>query len=269
MSTDVSTTNLQINVLSKKQYGDITPNNDELYFVEDERNVLLLEVSDVEPKSASNGDRYYSSTDKKIYTFNNGWVDGETPDNDVLYVSKENLYSYVWDGNEMISIGGFSGYDNRSITLNDEGKIQASATINQNDNSLKFDWMGTRAEYDALTEYHDNWLYYIKDDEPSENMSLSNVLNRLNKAYAWNNITNNVETIVYTIPLPEIGYEVYTDADMGYMGIIDEMSDTSITCNSIIFNRAEQFDTTFNGVSEDSKKQIVTMYDLITAFKGI
>jgi hypothetical protein len=269
MSTDVSTTNLQINVLTKKQYNGITPNNEELYFVEDERNVLLLEVSDVEPKSASNGDRYYSSTDKKIYTFNNGWVDGETPDKDILYVSLENLYSYVWNGNEMISIGGFSGYDNRSITLNDEGKIQASATINQNDNSLKFDWIGTRAEYDALTEYHDNWLYYIKDDEPSENMSLSNVLNRLNKAYAWNNIVGDVETIVFTVPLPEVGYEIYSNMDMKYFGNVEELGETSIKCNSIVYSRAEQFDDIFNGVSNDSKKQIVTMYDLITAFKGI
>ena len=87
MSTDVSTTNLQINVLSKKQYDGIIPSNEELYFVEDERNVLLVTVSEVEPTTASNGDRYYSLITKKIYTYNNGWVDETTPESDILYVS--------------------------------------------------------------------------------------------------------------------------------------------------------------------------------------
>lgn len=269
MSTDVSTTNLQINVLSKKQYDGIIPSNEELYFVEDERNVLLVTVSEVEPTTASNGDRYYSLITKKIYTYNNGWVDETTPESDILYVSLSNLYSYVWDGSDLISIGGFSGYDNRSITLNSDGKIQASATINQNNQELKFDWVGTREEYNALSEYHNNWVYYITDDEPSENMSLSNVLNRLNKAYAWNNIVGDVETIVFTVPLPEVGYEIYSDMNMTHFGSVEDMNETSIKYNSVVYNRAEQFDDIFNGVSNDSKKQIVTMYDLITAFKGI
>jgi len=43
MSTDISTTNLQINILSKKQYNDIEPSVGELYFVEDE-NVIMCHL---------------------------------------------------------------------------------------------------------------------------------------------------------------------------------------------------------------------------------
>ena len=269
MLEEVSTNDLKINILSKKDYKNANPTNDQLYFVEDERNVFLLEVSDVAPTIASNGDRYYLTTEKKIYTYNNGWVDGIEPESDILYVSKENLYSYIWDGSDLIAIGGFSGYDNRSITLNADGKIQASATINQKDQNLVFDWMGTRKEYEELTEYHDNWLYYITDDEPSEDMSFSNVLNRLNRAYAWSNIENDVETIVYTVPLPEVGYIVYSNVDMDTIGLVDEIDNQTIKCHSVVYTRAEHLDNVFKGASEDSKKQIVTMYDLIAAFKGL
>lgn len=265
MSTDISTKNLQINILSQKQYEEITPSNDELYFVEDERNVWLLDVTDTAPQNANNGDRYYSPSTKKIYIYNNGWEEKREPDLDVLYVSKDSKYSYVWDGINLISVGGFSGYDNETITLNNDEKIQANGVINQNDNTVKFDWMGTQEEYNALTEYHDNWLYYIKDDEVSENMSLSNVLNRLNKAYAW----VNGDTIVYTIPLPEVGYTVYSDMDMTIVGQISECTDVKIVCNGTTYTRDEKFDNVFNGVSNDSQNQIITMYDLIKAFKGI
>lgn len=266
MSTDISTNNLQINILSKEQYESIEPNNNELYFVEDVRNVLLVGVSDTAPTTANEGDKYYSTTDKLIYTYSmNGWYDGETPDKDILYIHTESKYSYVWDGSSLISVGGFSGYDNETITLNDEGKIQAFGTVNQKDNSLKYDWVGTKEEYDALTEHNDNWIYYIVDDNVSANMSLSNVLNRLNKAYAW----VNDDIIVYTIPLPEVGYTIYSDMNMGVVGIIDSMTDISITCNSVTYMRDESFDNVFNGVSNDSQKQIITMYDLIKAFKGI
>lgn len=265
MSTDISTNNLQINILSKEQYESIEPNMDELYFVEDVRNVLLLDVSDTAPTTANDGDKYYSTTDKLIYTYNNGWGNGETPDKDIFYVDLNSKYSYIWDGLNLISVGGFSGYDNKTITLNNDEKIQANGVINQNDNTVKYDWVGTREEYNALTEYHDNWLYYIKDDEVSENMSLSNVLNRLNKAYAW----VNGDTIVYTIPLPEVGYTIYSDMDMTIVGQISECTDAKIVCNSTTYTRDESFDNVFNGISEDSQKQIITLYDLIKAFKGI
>lgn len=265
MSRDISTTNLQINILSKKQYDEASPNDGELYFVEDERNVWLLDVTDIVPTNATNGDRYYSPTDKKIYTYNDGWGEPSTPDMDVLYASKDSKYSYVWDGTDLISIGGFSGYDNQTITLNNDEKIQANGVINQNNKSIKYDWMGTRAEYDALGTYNDNWVYYITDDEPSENMSLSNVLNRLNKASAW----LDGDTIVYTIPLPEVGYNVYSDVDMTILGQVSHCSDTQIVCNNITYTKNEQFDNVFNGISDDSQKQIITLYDLIKAFKGI
>lgn len=269
MSTDISTKNLQINILSKKQYDGIEPNNEELYFVEDERNVWLLDVTDIAPTNVVNGDKYYSTIDRKIYTYNDGWVEPTTPDADVLYVSKDNKFTYVWVDGELISIGGFSGYDNNTITLNADEKIQANGVINQNTQTIKYDWMGTKEEYNSLGEYKNNWVYYITDDEPSENMSLSNVLNRLNRAYAWNGVVGGIDTIVYTIPLPEVGYTVYSDMDMGVVGTIEEMTKDSIKCNSIVYNRFEEMDSVFNGVSKDSQNQIVTMYDLIKAFKGI
>lgn len=201
MTTDVSTNKLKINVLTRAQYDSTEKNNDELYFVEEsDSNTWLIAVTDVAPETATINDRYYNSNTKLIYTWNGtSWANSISPSIDDLYINKTDNSTYAWDGTNLIQIGSTGGItiediDDETITLNSSYKIQASGVINKNDGSPKYDWVGTKQEYNLLEEIHNDWIYYITDDEYSSgNMSLSNVYNRLNRAYAWTykNVSGN------------------------------------------------------------------------------
>lgn len=207
MTTDVSTNKLKINVLTRAQYDSSSKNNDELYFVEEsETNTWLIAVTDVAPATASANDRYYNSNTKLIYTWNGTtWTNAISPTPDDLYINKSDNSTYAWDGTDLIQIGSTGGIttddiDGQTITLNSSNKIQASGVINKNDGAAKYDWVGTKAEYDLLEEIHNDWIYYITDDEYSSgNMSISNVYNRLNRAYAWTSRTVNGAGNVYNV----------------------------------------------------------------------
>lgn len=78
-----------------------------------------------------------------------------------------NGQSIVGSGNLIIEGGGGGGIgdiDDITITVNDYAQMQAEGLIEQNKRDPKFDWVGTKAEYDALEEIHDDWIYYITDD---------------------------------------------------------------------------------------------------------
>ena len=209
MTTDVSTNKLKINVLTRTQYDSAEKSNDELYFVEEsETNTWLIAVTDVAPATANVNDRYYNPNTKLIYTWNGStWTNAISPTPDDLYINKTDNSTYAWDGTDLIQIGSSGGItsddiDDTTITLNSSDKLQASGVINKNDGTAKYDWVGTKAEYDLLEEIHNDWIYYITDDEyASGNMSLSNVYNRLNRAYAWTyrhvNGSGNVYNIYY------------------------------------------------------------------------
>ena len=94
MTTDVTTTNLKVNVLSRNQYEAITPNTDELYFVEeDDLHRIVGSVSDTAPASPQDGDTYINSTTKLLYTYSSvdsSWGDGEPLSEGTLYVDGTN-----------------------------------------------------------------------------------------------------------------------------------------------------------------------------------
>ena len=238
MTIDVSTDKLKINVLTRTQYDSAEKSNDELYFVEEsETNTWLIAVTDVAPATANVNDRYYNPNTKLIYTWNGtAWTNAISPTPDDLYIDKSDNSTYAWDGTNLVQIGSSGGIttddiDGQTITLNASSKIQAAGVINKNDGAAKYDWVGTKAEYDALEEIHNDWIYYITDDEYSSgNMSMSNVYNRLNRAYAWTyrhvNGAGNVYNIYYNN-----GYNA-TDA-LSTSDIIGAKSDNS-TSNFMI-----------------------------------
>lgn len=272
MSTDISTTNLQINILSKKQYHDIEPSVGELYFVEDENIIMLSSVGE-EPLNPTNGDRYYSTTNNKIFTYNNGWDNGIIPENDIIYISKSTGYSYVYDGTKMISSSGYMGVDETTITKNDNDELQVIGIANKNidGESTTYTWVGTLAEYQEqnIANLHPEWVCYITDDGAiSNDMSLSNIVNRLNRAWCWSNITEQVETQIYTIPNPEIGFKTYTSTELDVYGTVDNISDEKLISNSKEFVRASGGDKIFDGIPEDFKEEVLTVYDLLKAIKG-
>lgn len=205
MSNDVSTKNLIINLLSKEEYNSIEPKQDELYFIEEsDKTTFLSSVSEIQPLNPSIGDKYISLIDNLIYTFNgNSWVDETTPTTDVLYIARDTNHTYVWDGNELLQVGGAGGVeniDNITIEENDNKEIQTIGVIERNRGDAIYDWVGTRAEYNQLQSYNDNYIYYITDDnENTSTMSMNNVLNRLNRAYAWTNKSINGSDTLYTI----------------------------------------------------------------------
>lgn len=208
MTTDVSIDKLKINVLTRTQYDASDKNTDELYFVEEsESNTWLIAVTDVAPSTANVNDRYYNPNTKLIYTWDGtSWTNSISPSADDLYIDKSDNSTYAWDGTDLIQIGSSGGIttddiDNETITLNESSKLQANGLVNQNEGKV-YNWVGTKAEYNELEEIHDDWLYYITDDEYSSgNTSLSNVYNRLNRAYAWTyrkvNGAGNVYNIYY------------------------------------------------------------------------
>ena len=207
MTTDVSTNKLKINILTRTQYDSATKNDDELYFIEEsETNTWLIAVTDIAPLTASINDRYYNSNTKLIYTWDGTtWTNSISPSSDDLYINKTDNSTYAWDGENLIQVGSSGGItpddiDDETITLNSSDKLQASGVINKNDGTAKYDWVGTKEEYDLLDEIHNDWIYYITDDEyPSGNMSLSNVYNRLNRAYAWTNRSVSGAGNVYNV----------------------------------------------------------------------
>jgi len=242
--TPVAMKNIKINILPKNLYDPYDVNNDELYFVEDESNVWLIAVDNTEPTSASSGDRYFNTTTNLIYTYDgSAWsVTGEEPDTDSLYIDSSNNRTYVYNGTTLILVGGGGGavdIDETSITLNSSNKIQASGTINQNSNNgVVYNWIGTKQEYDDLQEIHENWIYYITDDDEDSGSSLNDVYNRLNRAYAWTyrhvNGTGNLYNIYYD-GSSYISSDAFSTIDVIGPSTIDNMSN-HIICDGKLYH---------------------------------
>lgn len=273
MTTDVSTKNLQINVMNRSQYDSITPENNQLYFVEyDDTTTFVKSAGDTAPSNPSDGDQYLNTSNNKIYTYEDGsWGEGETPSTGTMYVDKTTNEIYVYDGSTLRQVGGSgqaANVDGVTTSLNQNDEIQAIGVINKNGNTPKYDWVGTKQQYDALQTYNDNWIYYIVDSSSSSgNMSLSNVYNRLNAAWAW--IYNG--TVVFTVPCPVAGFKTYSNAQtMTVSSTITSTSgdDTTITDSIATYTRDTADDTVFGNIPNDSKNQFLTVYDLLTAIKG-
>lgn len=273
MTTDVTTTNLGINVLSRAQYDNIqNPSTDQLYFVEyDDTHTVVGSVSDTAPTNPQEGETYINTTSKKLYTYvSSTWDAGEDLSQDVLYIDGTNNDLYVWDGTNVRQVGGSgtaANVDGVTTSLNANDEIQAIGLIDKNSGNPKYDWVGTKQEYDALQTYNSNWIYYIVDDTASTgNTSLTNVYNRLNAAYAWINNGN----VVYTVPCPVEGFKTYSDAENMTISstIVSYVEDTSITDGTGTYTRDTTNDTVFGGIPNDSKNQFLTVYDLLKAIKG-
>ena len=78
----------------------------------DLQNIELIGVEKTAPTECTSGDKYFNTTDKKIYTAaaDNTWGEtGETPLRGILYVIISSQTSYYYDGDTLISIGGGNG----------------------------------------------------------------------------------------------------------------------------------------------------------------
>ncbi len=274
MTQEVTTNNLKINVLTREQYDSIeTPSTNELYFIEESNKTEFLRtVNSTAPINPQLNDRYFNTTDKMIYTWDgSSWTNGITPTEDSLYIALDKSYTYVWHDGNLIQVGGAlgaDGVDGQTIIVEGE-KLRAIGLLNKNGLTPMYNWVGTKVQYQSLGTYNENWIYYITDDVvPNENMSFTNVLNRLNKAWGWTYTVGTTEYNVWTVPLPEVNYHTYSDVDLTERSTIHSMTATTITDGYYTYTRNSEIDSIFTDACEDSKNQIVSMYDLIKAIRG-
>lgn len=73
-------------------------------------NVQLIAVTDTEPAEYETGDKYYNTTDNRIYTAtSSGWANAETPIRNIFYVvlgDENTTYTYDMDNEILVSVGG-------------------------------------------------------------------------------------------------------------------------------------------------------------------
>ena len=108
----------------------------------DLQNIELIGVEKTAPTECTTGDKYFNTTDKKIYTAtaDNTWGEtGETPLRGILYVIISSQTSYYYDGDTLISIGGgASGGTTIPVSATPpEDPEDGALWVDTNDNVLK------------------------------------------------------------------------------------------------------------------------------------
>lgn len=71
----------------------------------DDNIVLTLGVLASEPEEAEEGDTYYNSTSKKVFTYTTAWDAGVTPTANVIYADIVNALNYIWNGTDLEQTG--------------------------------------------------------------------------------------------------------------------------------------------------------------------
>ena len=70
-------------------------------------NLFIGTVASSAPSGATSGDTYYDTGTKKIYTYDgSSWGSATTPTKNRSYVAKDTHYTYIWDGTDLIQVGG-------------------------------------------------------------------------------------------------------------------------------------------------------------------
>lgn len=100
--------------------------------------VQLIAVTDTEPTEYETGDKYYNTTDNKIYTAtSSGWANPQTPIENIFYIILEtqNIYTYDDDNETLVSVGGGAGGGDSTPI----GTVEAYAGANAPDGYLLCD----------------------------------------------------------------------------------------------------------------------------------
>lgn len=102
------------------------------------------------------------------------WVGTEKEYNALGTYNNDWTYFITDDYTEAGGGNGATTIDNTTITKNTAGDIQTVAVKEKNSSIAIYDWVGTEKEYLALSEYHDDWKYYITDDYFDSTLSVHN-----------------------------------------------------------------------------------------------
>lgn len=137
----------------------------------------LLTISDTAPSECIEGDKYYNTTDNKIYTAvaTDTWSqDGDTPIEGKLYIVFNEQSTYAYNGTTLVSVGGGSGSSD-IIIIGDESEATEDTKLIIEEEDMNLDMQGT----DFLNEYSES----------------------INKGYSCDYLNNNmlkVKTVTYT-----------------------------------------------------------------------
>ena len=103
---------------AQKDYGDYVPivdtsaNETKKISVQNliPSNIELIAITDTEPIEYETGDKYYNTTNNRIYTATSGgWINPQEPIKGIIYIILEEQKSYTYDGTTLISVGGGAG----------------------------------------------------------------------------------------------------------------------------------------------------------------
>lgn len=76
------------------------------------QNIELIAVTDIEPTTFEDGNKYYNTKENLVYTAENQiWTNGETPRSGVFYLVLTDSKNYYYDGTTLISVGGGASND--------------------------------------------------------------------------------------------------------------------------------------------------------------
>lgn len=76
------------------------------------QNIELIAVTDIEPTTFEEGNKYYNTKENLVYTAENQiWANGETPRSGVFYLVLTDSKNYYYDGTTLISVGGGASND--------------------------------------------------------------------------------------------------------------------------------------------------------------
>lgn len=131
--------------------GNTPLNPNRLGHIEDgiynNQNMEILDATDTAPTTFSNGDKYFNTTDNKIYVANNNaWEVLENAVRGIIYIVPSKQKTFYFTGTELISVGGGGGGDSTPI-----GAMVYFPTAIAPDNWLKCDGsLVLRSEYPEL-----------------------------------------------------------------------------------------------------------------------
>ena len=113
----------------------------------------LLTISDTAPSECIEGDKYYNTTDNKIYTAvaTDTWSqDGDTPIEGKLYVVFNEQSTYAYNGTTLVSVGGGSGSSDIVVVPTETPTEETKLEIEDED--FDFDGSEITDEYSESTE---------------------------------------------------------------------------------------------------------------------
>ena len=122
--------------------------------------------------------------------------------------------------------------DNESITLNVDDELQTVGIVEQNNGDVLYNWKGTLDEYNALQTYHNDWIYYITDD--NWYITIDNALSTTSENPVQNKVvTNAINSKQDALPSGTTGYYLQKTANgvtwAAVSSSLGELSDVSLS----------------------------------------